>query len=618
MNDEAILQRARAAGIAVDWVDASGRPQRVSMASLHRILEALHPGPLPEIPPLVTATVGEPIVLPGLHQDIAGELQLEGELARPITITPQGVPAIDRPGYHTLRFGDREVTLAVAPRRCVTIGDIAPGERLWGLAVQIYSLRRPGDLGIGDTGAVAMLAQSAAAHGADALALSPAHSLFPGDFSRFGPYSPSSRLFVNPLLIDPAAMLGERRVAEAEADLDSPLIDWPGASAKKYALLRQLYDNFLAAPSPAFDAFVRDGGASLAGHIGFEARNGGDPRYYAFLQWLADGAFAATQKAAKDAGMRIGLISDLAIGLDGGGAQVGADPHQFLTGLGIGAPPDMFNPNGQDWGLTSFSPQALVAGGFAPFIATLRANMRHAGGVRIDHAMGLMRLWLVPRGGSPAEGAYLAYPIDDLMRLLTLESHRHRAIVIGEDLGTVPPDFRARCRAAGIAGMDVLWFERHGAHFKAPGEWRDDAVAMTTTHDLPTVAGWWKGADLELRRGLGTVSESEIADRPTERAALWQAFTEAGVATGEAPASDDTDPAVDAAIGFVARAPGPLAIVPLEDIVGTTEQPNLPGTIDQHPNWRRRFRLPADQILNQPAAERRLRRLNERRPGRRS
>jgi len=612
MNDEAILQRARAAGIAVDWVDASDRPQRVPVASLQRILDALHFAPSPEVPPLLTATVGGPIVVPGVQQDTVGELQLEGEPARPLTISSHGIPAIDRPGYHRLRFASHEVTLAVAPPRCLTVGDIAPGERLWGLAVQVYSLRRPGDLGTGDTTAVTMLAQSAAACGADALALSPAHSLFPDDFSRFGPYSPSSRLFVNPLLIDPATVLGKERVAEAESDLELPLIDWPAASAKKYALLQQLYENFLETPSPAFEAFVRDGGPSLAGHIRFEGRNG-DPRFYAFLQWLADGAFAATQKAAKDAGMRIGLITDLAIGLDRGGAQVGADPDAFLADLSIGAPPDFFNPNGQDWGLTSFSPQGLVARGFAPFIATLRANMRHAGGVRIDHAMGLMRLWLVPSGGSPAEGAYLAYPIDDLLRLLALESHRHRAIVIGEDLGTVPPAFRARCRAAGIAGMDVLWFQRHGARFLAPGEWRDDAVAMTTTHDLPTAAGWWSGADLELRRGLGTASESEIADRPKERAALWQAFSEAGVAAGDAPDPADTDPVVDAAIGFVARAPGQLAIVPLEDIVGTTEQPNLPGTIDQHPNWRRRFKLPADRILKEPAAERRLRRLDGRR-----
>jgi 4-alpha-glucanotransferase len=617
MNEDAILQRARTAGIAVDWIDASNRPQRVSTASLQRILDALHPGPLPEVPPLLTATAGEPIVVPGVGQETTGELQLEGEPARPITIYASVLPAIERPGYHTLRFGGHEVTLAVAPPRCFTVGDIAPGEQLWGLAVQIYSLRRPGDLGIGDTTAVAMLAKSAAEYGADALALSPAHSLFPDDLTRFGPYSPSSRLFLNPLLIDPAAVLGKQRVAEAAADLDAPLIDWPTASAEKYALLRQLYDNFLAAPSPAFEAFVREGGASLAGHIRFEGRND-DPRYYAFLQWLADGAFAATQKAATDAGMRIGLITDLAIGLDPGGAQVGADPDAFLADLSIGAPPDFFNPNGQDWGLTSFSPQGLIARGFAPFVATLRANMRHAGGVRIDHALGLMRLWLVPRGDSAAEGAYLAYPMDDLLRLLALESHRHRAIVIGEDLGTIPPAFRSRCRAAGIAGMDVLWFQRDGARFLAPGEWRDDAVAMTTTHDLPTVAGWWRGADLELRRGLGTVSESEIDDRPKERIALWRAFSEGGVAAGDAPQSSDTDPVVDAAIGFVARAPGSLTIVPLEDIAGTTEQPNLPGTIDQHPNWRRRLRLPADQILKQPAAERRLRRLNGHRPGRRS
>jgi 4-alpha-glucanotransferase len=607
MNDAAVLERARAAGIAVDWIDASDRPQRISIDSLKRILEALHPGQLPEVPRLLTATIGEPIAIPGLERDAAGELQLEGEAARPLTVSAaRGVPAIATPGYHALRFGGREVTLAVAPPRCFGVGDVAPGERLWGLAVQIYSLSRPGDLGIGDTTAVAMLAKSAAGYGADALALSPAHSLFPDDLSRFGPYSPSSRLFFNPLLIDAGKPSDEQ-------DPSNPLlIDWPSASARKYALFHRLYEKFLEAPSPEFDAFLREGGPSLAGHVGFEGRRG-DPRFYAFLQWLADDAFASAQKATKDAGMRIGLISDLAIGLDRDGSQVSADPDAFLTELSVGAPPDAFNPNGQDWGLTSFSPQALVARGFGPFIATLRANMRHAGGVRIDHAMGLMRLWLVPRGSPPTEGAYLAYPTDDLVRLLALESHRHRAVVIGEDLGTVPPAFRARLRTSGIAGMDVLWFQRDGERFLAPDEWRDGAVAMTTTHDLPTIAGWWSGADLKLRRGLGIAGESESAARAEDRAALWRAFTKAGAAAGDAPPPTDTDLVVDAAIGFVARAPAPLAIVPLEDIVGSTEQPNLPGTTDQHPNWRRRFRLPADRILAQPAAERRLERLNERR-----
>lgn len=611
MNDEAILARARQAGIAIDWTDANGQPQRVSMPSLKRILDALGGSEPRQPPPLVTGTVGRPIAIAG---EGPAELVLEDGTCRPLALQSV-LPPIDMPGYHTLRHADREVTIAVAPPRCVTIGDVAPGEKLWGIAAQLYSLKRADDGGIGDTTALAMLAREAAGHGADAIALSPTHSLFPDDASRFGPYSPSSRLFLNPLLIDPATVLGERRV-DAETEPEQPLIDWPSTARRKYALLRRLYDDFVAGNSsraPAFEAFVRDGGPSLAGHVGFEARTGGDPRYYAFLQWLADGAFAAAQKAAKNAGMRIGLIGDLAIGLDGGGAQVGADPQQFLTGLGIGAPPDMFNPQGQDWGLTSFSPQALVAGGFAPFIATLRANMRHAGGVRIDHAMGLMRLWLVPHGAPPSEGAYLSYPLDDLLRLLALESHRHKAIVIGEDLGTVPPSFRARCRDAGIAGMDVLWFQRDRERFLAPREWRADAVGMTTTHDLPTVAGWWRGADLALRRGIGTVEESEIAQRPIERAALWRAFTDAGAASGAPPPTDETDPVVDAAVDFVAQAPGPLAIVALEDIMGVAEQPNLPGTTDQHPNWRRRFALPADEMLRQPAAARRLRLLEARR-----
>ncbi|MBN9086523.1 MAG: 4-alpha-glucanotransferase [Reyranella sp.] len=610
MNDEAILERARRAGIAVDWIDANGWPQRVSIASLVRLLDSLAGAP-PPVPRLVTATAGEPVHLPEID-DAAGELQLEDGSTRPVAIRAQRLAPIDTPGYHTLRFGGRELGVAVAPKRCFTIADFAPGERLWGLAVQIYSLKRAGDLGIGDTTGLSMLAKAAAGCGADALALSPAHSLFPDDLARIAPYSPSSRLFLNPLLIDPAAVLGEQAIENAA---DSGLIDWPTASANKYALLRRLYDGFRTEHPPlaaSFEAFMKAGGASLDGHARFEARNG-DLGYYAFLQWLADRAFARAQRAAKEAGMRIGLIADLAIGLDPGGAQVGAAPAEFLSGLSIGAPPDAFNPNGQDWGLTSFSPQALVADGFAPFIATLRANMRHAGGVRIDHAMGLTRLWLVPSGGSPRDGAYLSYPVDDLMRLLALESHRHRAIVIGEDLGTVPSDFRARCRAAGVAGMDVLWFQRHGERFLRPDEWRDDAVAMTTTHDLPTVAGWWRGADLELRRGLGTVTEHEIAQRPQERHLLWQAFAEAGVAPGPMPESWDSDPVVDAAVGFVARAPGPLTIVPLEDIMGIAEQPNLPGTIDEHPNWRRRFALPADQLLQQPAAARRARRLNERR-----
>jgi 4-alpha-glucanotransferase len=271
---------------------------------------------------------------------------------------------------------------------------------------------------------------------------------------------------------------------------------------------------------------------------------------------------------------------------------------------------------GQDWGLSGFSPRALIASGFAPFIATLRAAMAHAGGVRIDHAMGLARLWLVPQGASAKDGAYLAYPVDDLIRLLALESHRHRAVVIAEDLGTVEPAFRRRLAKAGIAGMDVLWFQRDGKSFLAPSRWRRDAVAMTTTHDLPTVAGWWQGADIATRRALGLVTDEqrETQERARDRSALWGAFRKAGEACADEPPPDDSAPAVDAAIGFTARSAAPLALISIEDILGLAEQPNVPGTIDEHPNWRRRLGQPAAEVLNAPAAQRRLRILRGRRP----
>lgn len=642
MNDAAVRQLAQQAGIAVDWIDAAGRPRQVSTSCLCRLLDALglpceRPGELLESgkrleqaranPPLVTATVGMATPMADLDGEVPAELVLEDGWRQSLLLRDRRIPPIATAGYHKLRYADREVTLAVAPPRCLTVGEIAEGRRLWGIGVQLYSLRRAGDCGIGDTTGLRALGRLAAESGADAIAVSPTHSLFPSDPSRYGPYSPSNRLFLNPLLADAADALGTERVTAAlgaDALPDRPLIDWDEDARAKFALFRRLYDDFArhdlahgTAPAAGFRSFVGEGGTALKRHAQFEAAvaAGSAPLdYFLFLQWIADTSFGRAQSALRDAGMRIGFLSDLAIGLDPAGSEVGADPGHFLTGLSIGAPPDAFNPAGQDWGLTSFSPQALVASGFDPFIATVRAALRHAGGVRIDHAMGLMRLWLVPHGSSPTEGAYLSYPMDDLMRLLALESHRHRAVIVGEDLGTVPPEFRRRCRALGMAGMDVLWFERDGQGFLPPARWRDDAVAMTSTHDLPTVAGWWQGADLELRRGLGTGKQGDREERERERTALWQAFDKAGVAKGAPPPPDDAAIAVDAAIAFVAATPDPLALVPLEDIIGTVEQPNLPGTVNEHPNWRRRFSRPADELLQEPAAARRLGLLQRARP----
>ena len=498
---------------------------------------------------------------------------------------------------------DREVVLAVAPRRCHTIDDAVPDARLWGIAAQVYSLRHHGDGGIGDAAGIAALADAAGSRGADALALSPMHALFGADPSCFGPYSPSTRLFLNPLHASAALVFGEAHVADVlraeglgetfERLEAQPLIDWPAAAHAKHRLLRALFEQFIDADGPLrldFASFRADGGELLAQHAVFETLHAAnsaagvgdwhrwpkdlrDPAspavavfaasheqevlFHCFLQWLADRSLAIAQGRARAAGMRIGVIGDLAVGMDPNGSHAWSRQADVLAGLSIGAPPDLFNPRGQDWGLTGFSPRALTAGGFAPFLATVRAALRNAGGVRIDHVMGLTRLWLIPQGADPADGAYLAYPLGDLLRLLALESQRHGAIVVGEDLGTVPGGFREELEIAGLHGMRVLWFERNGQEFSPPDAWDHDAIAMTSTHDLPTVAGWWHGSDIATRAecgrlGVGVNVADVAAERATDRGVLWQAFVRAGAAGGDPPPLDDTQPAVDAALEFVA------------------------------------------------------------------
>ncbi len=222
---------------------------------------------------------------------------------------------------------------------------------------------------------------------------------------------------------------------------------------------------------------------------------------HAFYQFLADRSLGQAQAAARAAGMPIGLIADLAVGVDAGGSQCWSRPDETLIGLSIGAPPDLLSPRGQSWGLVAFSPRGLQLNGFSGYIDMLRAAMRHAGGVRIDHAMGLARLWVLPDGASAAEGVYLHFPLDDMLRLIRLESLRHQAIVLAEDLGTVPEGFQDKIGDAGMLGMRVLWFERaHDLGFTAPTGWTRGAVAMTSTHDLATVAGWWSGRDIDLAR----------------------------------------------------------------------------------------------------------------------
>ncbi|HWX12831.1 MAG TPA: 4-alpha-glucanotransferase [Trinickia sp.] len=616
-----------------------------------------------------------------VESDIGYRIELEGGEVIDGRLSPPKAQAallapIAEPGYHWLTLNDQRVRLAVAPPHCYTARDAcraagiasADAPALWGIGAQLYGLRRTGDGGIGDYTALAAFAAESARRGAHALAVSPVHAMFSADSGKFSPYSPSSRLFLNIAHIDPAAVFGSQALrgaldalgaSDAWAALEAqPLIDWPNGVKLRLKVLRTLFDRFCAheraqrsESAARFDAFCAHGGRSLEDHARFEVLDAwqraqlghthwrewpaelADPRcaevdafarehrheieFHLFLQWLAAVGLAQAQRAARDAGMAIGLIADLAVGCDGAGSHAWSYRDDMLQGVSVGAPPDLFNQAGQAWGLTTFSPRAMRSQGFAAFIDMLRAAFAHAGGLRIDHVLGLQRLWLVPEGARPAEGAYLVYPLADLLRLIALESWRHQAIVIGEDLGTVSPGFRDRLAEHGLLGMRVLWFERteKDGDFRAPVQWGTHSLATTTTHDLPTVAGWWQGHDIDWRHRIGQTAPRPDgrdpvvlaqAARAADREALWRAFQQAGIAPPEAAPPPVDNPPIDEALAFVSSTPAPLAIHPLEDLLGLAEQPNLPGSVDEHPNWRRRIAAPIDALFADTAFTDRL------------
>lgn len=686
MNDAAVLALARQAGINVQWTDYAGKQHRVSLDAVRAILAALgSPCATREdlsesrrkflaadLQPLITATVQQRILLSrnGLSLPRHGRLIEENGTTYDIRLDQAGrhvyLPAIDTAGYHTLDLGSQSIMLAVAPKRCTTVDDLVGHKRLWGLVAQIYGLRSHGDYGIGDASGVTALAKASTRQKADAIAISPTHALFTADPAHCSPYSPSTRLFLNPLHASAGMVFGDMALAKASAATGaSPanfsLIDWPEAARAKLKMFRALFEDFAANERPAesrnglaaeFAKFRAAGGLALERHGLFEALHAArlrdDPQawswrnwpdrwrrmespdlkdfaranqreitFHIFLQWVAAKSFAEAQRFARDAGMRIGLIADIAVGINPSGGEAWADPASVLGALEIGAPPDLFNTHGQNWGLTTFDPRALARTGYRHFINTLRASMRHAGGIRIDHAMGLMRLWLVPHGAKPSEGAYLSYPLVDLLRLIALESQRHRAIVVGEDLGTVPEGFRDKLGRAGIYGMSVLWFEREKYGFRRPDRWPRGAVAMTSTHDLPTVAGWWRGSDLTTRATFGLLrgnENRERRERARDRIALWKALKSAKIESGKPPTQRQTTRVVDAAIKYIGQTPSALALIPMEDALALLPQPNLPGTIDQHPNWRRRYRGEAGALLDSRAVRKRLAPLANRDP----
>ncbi|WP_268796577.1 4-alpha-glucanotransferase [Pseudomonas huanghezhanensis] len=674
MSNEQLEMLAAEAGISVDWKDANARPQRVSPEVLRKVLNGLgyaaendeqitaslkrleEQTQTKTAPPLLTVDHGSNLDLaawfaPGTPFSL--ELEDGSTLNAKLTANAE-LPALATVGYQQLAIGGQHLTIAVAPKTSysVAMATDAAVPRAWGLTVQLYSLRREGDGGFGDTQALEALARSAGERGAAAIAISPVHAMFANNSDSYSPYSPSSRLFLNALYAAPGAILGERavRLAIDETGLDQelkrlealPLIDWPMAAAAKWKLLRSLYSTFVASGHPLhedFNSFRHAGGEALINHCRFEALRDQsaelgmsdnwhewpdafkNPRskdidafaeqhsdlvgFHAFAQWLIARGLERAQTAARSSGMSIGLIGDLAVGADGAGSQAWSRQDELLSSLTVGAPPDILNRSGQSWGISAFSPNGLKRNGFRAFIEMLRANFAHAGGLRIDHVMGLQRLWVVPLGSPANEGAYLNYPLDDMLRLLCLESWKHKAVVLGEDLGTVPEGLHEKLSARAILGMRVLLFEQDNAVFKPIIKWSDDALATSSTHDLPTLKGWLTELDIDWNSRLGLIDSDTEQDwrkgRERERQGLVTALTHNYTLTK--PSDDDV---IDASIRYLGHTRAPLVLLPMEDALGIEEQSNLPGTIDSHPNWRRRLPGDSGALLHNADAARRL------------
>jgi len=568
-------------------------------------------------------------------------------------------------GYHRLEVARAgapiaAMQLAVVPPACYLPPALAGGARVWGAAVQLYAVRSERNWGVGDFTDLRTIVEQWAARGAGVVGVNPLHALFPHDPEHASPYSPSSRLFLNPLYLDVEAIEDLRESGEARAAVrdaafqarlkalrETDLVDYAGAAAAKREVLERLYAHFRRAhldraePTPrarAFRAFQSREGEPLRRHALFEAlqerfhredpaawgwpawpeacrdpaapevaRRAGElagrVEFYEYLQWQADEQLAAAGRRSLELGLAVGIYQDLAVSIDRGGAEAWGNQGLYATAAAIGAPPDDFNQKGQNWGLPPLVPDRLRAAAYAPFIATLRANMRHAGALRIDHALGLLRLYWIPEGMDATAGAYVHYPLEDLLGILALESHRNRCLVIGEDLGTVPDEVRRALAATGVLSYRVLLFERAGSgDFKPPGQYPADALVAATTHDLPTLAGWWGGRDVELRHELGLLSAEEarealVVGRAQDQARLLLALErEALLPPGATPAPvsvPEMTPALAGALHvFLARTPAKVMVVQLEDVIGARDQVNLPATTaERHPNWRHKLAL---------------------------
>jgi 4-alpha-glucanotransferase len=568
-------------GIDASWLDALDEEHTVAQATIDRLREVIGTPPedLEERAPIV-ARPGD-----ALEVDEA-EVTLEDGSTRHV----DGELDDDFPlGYHWLQApGGHRRRLVVTPGTCWL------PERTWGWAVQLYAARSRGSWGIGDLADLRAIREMAAAQGAGFVLINPLHAVAPTPEQEASPYLPATRRFRNPLYLRvpevPGASAVDLEEGAGRALSEGDLVDRDATWARKRAVLRRVFDAtgrddaafpdwwwhqgqplqdwatwcaLADAHGPDWHAWpeeLRDPRSDAVGR--FVAAHERDVAFHAWLQWALH-----LQLSAATEGMTV--IQDLPIGVAGGGADAWTWQDVLAHGVSVGAPPDAFNSQGQDWGSPPLVPWRLRLADYEPFIQSIRATMAGAGGLRIDHVMGLFRLWWVPSDGSAADGAYVRYPAEDLLGIVALESSRAQALVVGEDLGTVEEGVREAMAEHGVLSYRLLWFEDD-----EPAQWPAEAMAAITTHDLPTVAGLWTGADIDEQREQGTGTDEEL-----ERGRIELLGRLRGVAEKAGP-----ETAVRAAHEALATAPSLLLSATLEDAVADRRRPNMPGAADR-PNW---------------------------------
>jgi 4-alpha-glucanotransferase len=530
--------------------------QDVSPATIEAVRELL--GPPPASVPVRVVRPGDVVGVGELELEDGGSLMVSGAL-------PDEVPL----GYHSLDG----VRIIVTPGRCWLPDDL----RTWGWAVQLYALRSSESWGIGDLGDLRRLGAWARSLGAGMVLVNPLHASLP-DKPQASPYFPSSRCFRDPIYL---RVPGD----EGRSLNSSPLIDREAVWRVKRPALERAFAAFEG--STAFDRFRAEGGQLLHDYAAFC----GDVEFHSWLQWQLDVQLAEASAA-------VPVMQDLAIGVDPAGADVALWPDVFCLDARVGAPPDEFNTSGQDWGLPPFNPYRLQEAGYEPFIRTVRAGFRHAGGMRVDHVMGLFRLWWVVGEG---EGAYVRYPWEDLLGIMALESVRAGAYVVGEDLGTVEPWMREALADWGVLSYRLLWFEED-----RPAAFPVQSLAAVTTHDLPTVAGLWSGSDFEELRSLGLEANAASTEGIRKRLASWMG----------AEASASLPDVVVRTHELLAEAPSMIVTATLDDALCVSSRPNVPGTTDERPNWSIPLPLLFEEIEVDPGVAAVARTLADRGPAR--